>query len=404
MGLGTSFLVLEDGAVYRGLSFGNKPPKAQELLKEQTSRFSGEIVFNTGMTGYHEILTDPSYTGQMVTMTYPHIGNYGDDSSWSERGVEKNRNLREIKCSGLIIHSLYRGPVPKGRSTLESFLQENQICGISGVDTRRLTLRLRDGGSCNGVIVTPSEGNTLTPGDLEAINTYFKSLPSMVGANLIDRVGTGAPVECPFNSAELAAVKTVVPVLKETAHIALLDCGIKANIIREFQQLGCRITLLPSDSTVEDVKNTGAQALFLSNGPGDPAPLKEQTELVSGLLGKLPILGICLGHQIISQALGARTFKMKFGHHGCNHPVRDEVTGKVFVTSQNHGFAVDPDTLPPGVRVRFVNANDGSVEGLEHLEKRLFCVQFHPEAAPGPVDSSWIFQAFLDMINENKGA
>lgn len=227
----------------------------------------------------------------------------------------------------------------------------------------------------------------------------------MEGANLIGEVGTAFPFDYTPDKAESVAVKTIEPVIEENCHIALLDCGVKANIIREFLQLGCRVTLLPSSSSATDIKNTGAQALFLSNGPGDPAPLEHQTQLVKDLLGHLPILGICLGHQIISQALGAKTYKMKFGHHGCNHPVRDEVTGRVFVTSQNHGFAVDSETLPPGAKIRFINANDNSVEGIEFPEKSLLCVQFHPEAAPGPVDSSWIFQDFLKQIKNNiKGA
>ena len=399
MGKGKDFLVLDDGTVYRGSAFGAIPPKPSQLSGEALPvRFSGEIVFNTGMTGYHEVLTDPSYTGQMIMMTYPHGGNYGDDSRWSETGKEIDRDLREIKCSGFILRSLYTGPVPEGRGTLSAFLEKNGICGISDIDTRGLTLRLRDKGSCNGVIVTSENGSDLSDGDKKALSDYFASMSSMEGANLIGEVGTGASCECSLDEAEPVAVMTVAPINKETAHIALLDCGLKANILREFQQLGCRVTQLPSHATAEDVRKTGAQALFLSNGPGDPAPLKEQTALVEGLMGTMPILGICLGHQIISQALGARTFKMKFGHHGCNHPVRDEVTGKVFVTSQNHGFAVDPDSLPEGAKVRFVNANDGSIEGIEVPEKKILCVQFHPEAAPGPVDSSWIFQAFLDII------
>ena len=399
MGNGKNFLVLDDGTVYQGSAFGANPPKASQLSGETPSvQFSGEIVFNTGMTGYHEILTDPSYTGQMVMMTYPHGGNYGDDSRWSEKGREIGRTLREIKCSGFILRSLYTGPVPDGRETLDQFLKREGICGISDIDTRGLTLRLRDKGSCNGVIVASEEGSDLSESEKAALSAYFKNMPSMAGANLIGEVGTGASCECSIDQAEPAAVKTLTPVKKERAHVALLDCGLKANILREFQQLGCRVTMLPSTATAEDVLKTGAQALFLSNGPGDPAPLKEQTALVEGLLGKMPILGICLGHQIISQALGAKTFKMKFGHHGCNHPVRDEVTGKVFVTSQNHGFAVDPDSLPEGAKVRFVNANDGSCEGIELPEQKVLCVQFHPEAAPGPVDSSWIFQAFLDII------
>jgi len=380
-----AWLVLEDGTLFRGHGFGAKAPEAKELHKQEAIRFNGEVVFNTGMTGYHEILTDPSYTGQIVLMTYPHIGNYGDDSEWSENGLETGRPAREIKCSGMVVRSLYRGPVPEGRNTLDSFMKSQDVCGISDIDTRALTLRLRDKGSCNGVIVS-STNDQLDQNELKDIQNFLNSMPSMAGANLVTEVGS---------------LEKVITRKDGDYRIALVDCGIKQNIVREFEALNCAVTLYPSTVSAKEVLADKPDGILISNGPGDPAVLDAQVALAKELYGQIPLFGICLGHQILGQALGAKTYKMKFGHHGCNHPVRDEKTGKVFVTSQNHGFAVDKENLPQGAEVRFVNANDGSVEGVEVPSKKMLCVQFHPEAAPGPVDSSWIFQAFLDVI---KGA
>lgn len=380
-----AWLVLEDGTLFRGYGFGAKAPEAAALNQQDSIRFNGEVVFNTGMTGYHEILTDPSYTGQIVLMTYPHIGNYGDDSAWSENGLETGRPEQEIKCSGMVVRSLYRGPVPEGRSTLDSFMKAQNICGISDIDTRALTLRLRDKGSCNGVILS-SSNDELDAQEIAKVQTFLKSMPSMEGANLVTQVGS---------------LEKVITRSEGDYRIALVDCGIKQNIVREFEALNCSVTLYPSTVSAQEVLADKPDGILISNGPGDPAVLNKQVELARELLGQIPLFGICLGHQILGQALGAKTYKMKFGHHGCNHPVRDEKTGKVFVTSQNHGFAVDKENLPEGAEVRFINANDGSVEGIEIPAKKMLCVQFHPEAAPGPVDSSWIFQAFLDVV---KGA
>ena len=246
---------------------------------------------------------------------------------------------------------------------------------------------LRDEGSCNAIIVRASDkARGWSEEDLHRSLQYLKDQPSMEGQNLIGGVGTSEAVEIPGPG----------------MHVALLDCGIKANIIRELESRSCRITLLPSNASLKDIQKVNPDGVFLSNGPGDPAVLKEQVDLAREILGQYPLVGICLGHQIIGQSIGAETFKMKFGHHGCNHPVRDEVTGRVFVTSQNHGFAVKEDSLPEGVAVRFRNANDGSIEGLEWKEKNLLCVQFHPEASPGPVDSSWIFDAFLEVLKKGE--
>jgi carbamoyl-phosphate synthase small subunit len=379
-----AYLVLENGSVFPGSCFGAQLLSVGELTEGRALPY-GELVFNTGMSGYHEILTDPSYTGQIVTMTYPHIGNYGCEDLWSENGPE-DESRKDVKVSALVVRDIYDGPVPEGRIKLPEYLNRNGICGISGIDTRRLTLMLRDEGSCNAVLVKPTTPESgLSDDDLKLCQDYLKKLPSMEGQNLIADVGTSQ----------------IVTIDGPGSHIALLDCGIKANIIRELEQRDCKISLIPSDASIEDIRKLNPQGVFLSNGPGDPGVLKKQVDLAQSLLGEYPLVGICLGHQILGQSIGAETYKMKFGHHGCNHPVRDEETGRVFVTSQNHGFAVNEESLPEGVTVRFRNANDGSIEGLEWKDKNLLCVQFHPEAAPGPVDSSWIFDAFLEVVNKN---
>ena len=393
----TAYLVLDDGSIWPGKWFGAVPPTADKLENAQ-SAFSGELIFNTGMTGYHEILTDPSYTGQIVLFTYPHIGNYGDDDIWDEIGPMQNEGRsRHIMAGGMVVRSFYNGPVPEGRRTLDDFLKDNGICGIGDVDTRAITLRLRQEGSCNAIIIRPGSdaeaqnetfGKSLSSTDASKALDFVKNIPSMSGRNLTGEVGTG---------------KIEVYNEKGTPHVALLDCGVKMNIIRELKSRGCRVSLLPSDSIAEDVLKLHPDALLLSNGPGDPEPLEGPTAIAEKLLGKIPLWGICLGHQILAQASGGSTYKMSFGHHGLNHPVRDEKTGRVFVTSQNHGFAVDEKSLPDNVNVRFRNANDGSIEGLENKEMKMLCVQHHPEAAPGPVDSSWVFDAFLETLGTETG-
>lgn len=377
----SAFLVLEDGTVYPGNGFGAPAPLVADLGHVSPIRFSGEVVFNTGMSGYHEILTDPSYTGQVVMMTYPHIGNYGCSPEWNENGPESGRESRSVKASGFVIKSLYSGPLPEGRISLSEFLHDNNVSGITGVNTRGLTLKLRDGGSLNGVIVR-SEREDLTDQERKLCAGYLKGLPAMAGQNLVTEVGTLKP--------ETVNEEGLV-------HIALVDCGVKMNIVRELTRRNARVTLFPSTVTEKELLEARPDGVLFGNGPGDPAVLTGLVALAKSLIGKVPVFGICLGHQIIGQALGGTTWKMKFGHHGCNQPVRDENTGKVFVTSQNHGFAVEEEALPPGVTVRFRNANDGSVEGLECVEKKVFCVQFHPEAAPGPHDCSWIFSSFVDL-------
>ena len=375
-----AFLILSDGSVFSGYPFGSIAPTVDELCsgKADTLTGYGEVVFNTSMTGYHEILTDPSYAGQTVVMTYPHIGNYGADPAWNENGPEPD-SRRAVKASGFVVHSIYEGPLPPGRVSLSEFLAEQHIPGISGVDTRRLTLQLRDRGSCNGTLVC-SDTETLTAEELKRVTAWLRQQPEMTGRKMIDAVGT---------------VKATEKASTRNLHMALLDCGIKRNIISELGRRGVDVTVYPAGTTAGEIAESDADALFLSNGPGDPAVLDSQIQLTRELLKKMPVFGICLGHQLISLALGAKTYKMKFGHHGANHPVRDEFTRKVCVTSQNHGFAVDRQSLPDDVSVWFTNANDNSIEGIVHDTLPVKSVQFHPEAAPGPHDAVWIFDEFI---------
>ena len=385
-----TFLVLDDGTVYSGWGFGAEAPLIDTLNAPITNapapeKAAGEVVFNTAMSGYHEVLTDPSYTGQIVTMTYPHIGNYGDDSDWSEVGPEGQKKRLGVKAAGFVVRSVHSGPIPDGRTSLHDFLSQNQTPAITDVDTRDLTLRLRSGGSLVGVLVRGSDNDrrTLTAVELTRAMEFLKSFPSMEGRNLIGDVGTDE-------------IETFNPEGK--VHIALLDCGAKANILREMIALGCKVTVFPSGSDSAAIAERDPDALLVSNGPGDPAVLTNQIQTIKSFIGKLPTFGVCLGHQLIALALGASTYKMKFGHHGVNHPVRDERTGRVFVTSQNHGFSVEENGLPPGTDIWFRNANDGTIEGLIDEKRRVLCAQFHPESAPGPHDSTWIFSEFLKHI------
>jgi len=391
-----SFLVLEDGSVYSGQHFGAQPPKASDLEDmgpekgDGGDRSIGEVVFNTGMTGYYEILTDPSYTGQIVAMTYPHIGNYGVDPEWSETSEERGVKRPAIKASGMVVRSLYKGVIPPGRMTLDEILKQHDTPAISGVDTRRLTLRLRDGGSALGIIVRSSTAAGLSARELDACTAFLSRYPRMEGRSLVHCVGTAEEYALP---AEISAPPA------EGRRIAVVDYGIKANILREVRRRGFSAAVFPADIDDPSRILAGAAGVLLSNGPGDPGVLKRQISLVEKLLGKIPVCGICLGHQLIALAMGAKTFKMKFGHHGLNHPVRDEQTGRVFVTSQNHGFSVAAESLPEGTHIRFINANDQTVEGIENRKLSVMTAQFHPEAAPGPFDSHWIFDEFFSLMS-----
>jgi carbamoyl-phosphate synthase small subunit len=386
-----SFLILEDGAVFKGFGWGADIPLVKELKNGSTKAYpAGEVVFNTSMTGYQEIVTDPSYTGQIVLMTYPHIGNYGTDETWSQSDSGSSGNLPSGKhAAALVVRSFYNGPVTEGRLFFNDFLKKEGIACISDVDTRALTLSLRNEGSRNGIIVR-SDNASLTENEIDEVLEYLKSIPSMEGCNLIENLGTKESLELGGNK-------------PGALRFALVDCGIKKGIVQEMEARDVNISLYPSTVTKEEIISDGVDAVLFSNGPGDPAVLKQQIDLCRSLVGELPVFGICLGHQIMGHALGGKTEKMKFGHHGGNHPVRDEETGRVFVTAQNHGFMIDEKSLPRDVMVRFRNANDQSVEGLISREKKIFTAQFHPEAEPGPDDSTWIFSEFVSLTKEWEG-
>lgn len=386
-----SFLILEDGSVFKGFGWGAEIPLVSELKKGKSADCPvGEVVFNTSMTGYQEIVTDPSYTGQIVLMTYPHIGNYGTDERWSQTGPHSKGESSDGKqAAALVVRSFYDGPVTEGRLFFNDFLKAKGIRCISDVDTRALTLSLRDEGSRNGVIVR-SENKKLSHEEYFTVLEYLKTIPSMEGRNLIDDLGTEKAV-------------TLDESRSGNLHFALIDCGIKKGIVQEMESRGVKITLFPSTATAEDIRSKNVDAILFSNGPGDPAVLEAQIGLCRSFVGNIPVFGICLGHQLMAHALGGNTGKMKFGHHGGNHPVRDEETGRVFVTAQNHGFMVDEKTLPDDVTIRFRNANDQSVEGMISRKRKIFTAQFHPEAEPGPDDSTWIFSEFVNLVKEWEG-
>jgi carbamoyl-phosphate synthase small subunit len=371
-------LALEDGTVFEGVSLG--------AAVERT----GEVVFNTAITGYQEIFTDPSYTGQIVVLTYPQIGNYGANHDDSES--------RHPFIEGLVIREL--SPVTsnwRAQDRAETFLAKHDIPVIAEVDTRRLVRHLRDRGAMRGIIAT---GERKAGELIEAA----RQSPSMQGLNLVEKVSTKEPYEW------TQGIDPVSPSDKPAAgeepvfHVVAYDFGIKRNILRHLVHLGSRVTVVPAASSAKDVLALKPDGVFLSNGPGDPAPLVGQIGEVKKLIGKTPIFGICLGHQILGQAFGGKTFKMPFGHHGANHPVLNHRTGKVEITSQNHGFAVDPDSLQDSeVEITHINLNDQTVEGLRHRNEPVFCVQYHPEAAPGPHDSHYLFHDFIQLMKEIKG-
>jgi len=398
-----TYLLLENGSLYEGEGFGAPAPLSSDLEPGKfTYRHTGEIVFNTAHSGYYEVLTDPSYTGQIIAMTYPHMGNYGTDPLWNESSIEQGRVSRPIKAAGFVVRSVYNGPVAYDRGDFGTWLANNDIPGITGVDTRRLTLELRNTGSKRAVIFRSLSGTVPIAQEQATVVAYLKAFPDMVGCNLIGDVGTTVYQKI---KPEAASKSGLGPAPQKTfagLHVALLDCGNKANILSELLARSCTVSLFPSTASSSDILAVKPDGVLISNGPGDPSVLKLQIDTVKGLFGKLPVCGICLGHQLIGLALGANTYKMKFGHHGINHPVRDELTKSVFVTSQNHGFAVDEKTLPEDVAVWFRNANDQSVEGLVSSTRKIRTAQFHPESNPGPYDSLWIFDAFLEDMQLTK--
>jgi carbamoyl-phosphate synthase small subunit len=370
-------LALEDGTVFEGTSVGASVER------------SGEIVFNTAITGYQEIFTDPSYSGQIVVLTNPQIGNYGANTADSEAGIPH--------IEGLVVREI--SPVAsnwRADNRAESFLAQHGIPVIAEVDTRKLVRLLRERGAMRGVIASGERGSA------EAV-AIARSVPPMTGQNLISKVSTQTRYEW-TGSLEAVSVSDKLERVEEPRfHVVAYDFGIKRNILRHLVQIGSRVTVIPANTTGEDVLSLKPDGVFLSNGPGDPEPLTHQSVQVEKLVGKVPVFGICLGHQILGLAFGGETYKLKFGHHGANHPVLNRLTGKVEITSQNHGFAVDPDSLRDSeIELTHVNLNDQTVEGFRHRSEPVFCVQYHPEAAPGPHDSHYLFHQFAALMKEHK--
>ena len=373
-----AILALEDGTIYRGLAAGAE------------GATHGEVVFNTSMTGYQEILTDPSYSGQIVTMTCAEIGNYGVAAA----DVES----RTPQIAGFIIRD--ESPVAsnwRAQGTLRDYLVANGIVAISDVDTRELTRRLRSGGVMRGVVATGSQL------DEKALVDRARTIPEMEGSDLV----RGVTSEAAFDWKQEDPDEYDVPADRRAPRrlkIAAYDFGMKWNILRRLSAYGCDVRVYPAFAPASELLATRPDGVFLSNGPGDPAPLTYAIDNAKALVASgVPTFGICLGHQILGLAMGGRTFKLKFGHRGGNHPVKHLSTGKIEITSQNHGFAVDPETLPPSVAVTHRNLYDGTVEGLRHVSKPVFSVQYHPEASPGPHDADYLFHDFITMIEETRG-
>jgi len=373
-----AILALEDGTIYRGLAAG----------AEGETR--GEVVFNTSLSGYQEILTDPSYSGQIVTMTCAEIGNYGV----AARDVES----RQPQVAGFVIRD--ESPVAsnwRAQGTLRDYLVSNNIVAIADIDTRELTRKLRSGGVMRGVMATGSQI------DEKALVAKAQSIPKMEGSDLVRGVTSQTAFDWPEEDPEEFDIRTERRA-KRRLKIAAYDFGMKWNILRRLSAHGCDVRVYPAFAPASELLATNPDGVFLSNGPGDPAPLTYAIDNAKQIADSgVPTFGICLGHQILGLALGGRTFKLKFGHRGGNHPVKQLKTGKIEITSQNHGFAVDPDTLPPNVEVTHRNLYDGTVEGLRHTERPVFSVQYHPEASPGPHDADYLFYDFIKLIEEKRG-
>jgi carbamoyl-phosphate synthase small subunit len=365
-----AWLVLADGTSFPGIPFGAR------------GTTTGEAVFTTAMTGYQEVLTDPSYCGQLVTMTAPEIGNVGTNAEDGEAVGEVPR------VAGFVVRDV--SPVAsswRSQESLDAYLARHGIVGITDVDTRKLTRHLRDQGSQNGAIGTDGP---------EALLRRAREAPDMNGLDLVKAV---TPKERYGWTEGRGAWSTVSPPRPPTHHVVVFDYGIKRNILRCLVDSGCRLTVVPASTSAADVLALKPDGVFLSNGPGDPAAVTYAVDTIQALLGKQPLFGICLGHQLLALALGARTYKLKFGHRGANQPVKDLTTGRVEITSQNHGFCVDLSTLPPGAASTHVHLNDGTSEGLAIPSLRAFSVQYHPEAAAGPHDALYMFERFIQSMS-----
>jgi len=370
-----AILVLADGTVFRGMSIG------------ASGHAVAEVVFNTSMTGYQEILTDPSYTKQIVTLTYPHIGNYGVNAEDVESG--------KVYASGLIIrdlpltHSNFRTT-----QSLPEYLAANNVVAISDIDTRKLTRILREKGAQAGAIIA---GEADEAKAVALANSLIAGFPGMAGLDLAKVVTCEKPYQ--FTEGEWALGQGFTQAPEEKFHVVAYDYGVKRNILRMLVSRGCKVTVLPAQATAEEALALNPDGVFLSNGPGDPEPCDYAIKAIKTIVDKgVPTFGICLGHQLLALASGAKTVKMKFGHHGANHPVQDVETKRVYITSQNHGFAADAATLPANIKVTHVSLFDGSLQGIARTDKPAFSFQGHPEASPGPTEMSYLFDRFISMM------
>jgi carbamoyl-phosphate synthase small subunit len=369
-------LALEDGTVYAGTAFG------------AVGEVDGEVCFNTSMTGYQEILTDPSYRGQIVCMTYPEIGNYGVNA--------EDLESPKPHLAGFIVRQVSRMDSNfRSDGRLHDYLSKHGIPGIAGIDTRALVRRLRVQGAMKGVLSSVDLADS-------SLVAKAKASPGLVGRDLVREVMPNQPRdwneklhELTRTDASAAAAASASP---DNLHVVAIDYGMKWNIARHLADMGCRVTVLPGTASSEDILAQKPSGVFLSNGPGDPEPLEYAIDAIRGVLGKTPVFGICLGHQLLSLACGAKTFKLKFGHRGANQPVQNLNTGQVEITSQNHGFAVAEDTLPDDLEVTHRNLNDNTIEGVRHRRLPAFSVQYHPEASAGPHDSAYLFGQFKEMM------